>query len=131
MLQLVNQYKSNQHTFGLGLKVSSGLPYSILTDFKITSMQGQALEYQGEYDGINGNRLPYNYELNFSYEYRFNIIEGMRGYISGSIRNILNQENIFERNYSVIGSESNPPEITFSDKANLKFTPNISARIEW
>lgn len=131
VFQWVNRYKSNRHIFGLGFKVSSGLPYSRLVDFAITSGVNEPLEYQGEYEGINTSRLDYNYELNLSYEYQFNITEGLRGYLIGSIRNIFNRENIFERDYTVRASGTNSPQIISNDKSNLLFTPNITARIEW
>ena len=131
VVQWANQYNHNQHSFGLGFRYASGLPYSRLTEFTVTSGPNEPFTYNGDYDGINSNRLAGTYEINLSYEYAIEGWKNINAYFNLSLRNILNRENIFERTYTVRTDGNPPPEIVFNDKANLFFTPNLSFRVEW
>ena len=52
--------------FGVGFNYSTGLPFSLITDFEVIDRPGQPLEYDVEYDGINNYRLDALLEVNLS-----------------------------------------------------------------
>ena len=132
VIQWSNQVKLGQLEFGLGYRYSSGLPYSTITDFNIISKPGSNDKYEEIYDGINNYRLPAMHEVNISALY--NIIpehSDWKAFLSFSITNLFNHDNIYNRTYMIDAPNNQPPSIDFIDKTNLKFTPNVSFRIEW
>jgi len=126
------QYQQNNFQLGLGIKMSSGLPYSFANDFRITSEQNEAFEYELRYTGINDRRLDFTQEINLSGQYKIKTSVRWTGYLGFSISNLLNRENVYDRSFFV-----NPPVINQMsrplplDKVNLPITTNFSFRIEW
>lgn len=131
-LQWSNQIDFSKLKLALGLKASSGLPYSNLTGFEVTSRPNEALEYNAFYDGINRNTLPNQYEFNLtaSYDIRPKNASWV-GHFSFSLTNILNKENIFNRTFYVNAANDRMPVIRNIEKINLPLTPNLSFRMEW
>lgn len=131
-IQWSNQLDLSDLKLAIGLKASSGLPYSIMTDFDIISNSNEAFEYNAFYDGINDNNLPNQYEINLTASYAFKPKNAKWiGHISCSLSNIFNRENIFNRTFYVNAPLNRRPEIRNLEKTNLPITPNLSFRIEW
>lgn len=131
IVQWVNQVKfSNSLELAIGYKISSGLPYSYLEDFKVEDVMNNLIKLN--YEGINNRRLPNMKEVNLSAKYQlFGRGRPVKGYLSCSIVNLLNKNNIFERNYFVDARPDRPPIREVQEKSNLPFTPNMSFWMEW
>ena len=90
------------------------------------------LQFNGVYLGRNNYNLPMMHELNFSAQYRFKgKRDAWKAYLSFSISNLLNTENIYSRTYYIDARQNEKPSIEIQDKRNLMFTPDLSFRIEW
>ena len=90
-------------------------------------------EFRTTYDGIHNHRLSPIQEVNLSVLYHFKSKSARKwnGYVSLSIANLLNKENINTRTYFLDTPFNQAPSIQFYDKSNLWITPNLSFRIEW
>ena len=85
------------------------------------------------YEDLNAAQLAPTFSINLSGTYRFQPKNKQwRMFMGFSVINLLNQENAYTRNYTVVpprnGQES---EIESADKVHLRFTPNFSWRVEW
>jgi len=134
VLEWTNQIAIKNFQFAVGLKIASGLPYTSVRGFDIESSPGNPLSYNLKYEGINNKRLDRIEEVNLSGTYKFKTsVDSWEGYLGFSITNLLNRDNINSRDYIVdIQNGSTPmPTLETLDKTNLRFTPNLSLRIEW
>lgn len=134
ILQWNNQFYLGAFTVGLGFKYSTGVPYSVMVDFDVVpNPDSEDPNFQAIYDGIHNHRLNSTHELNLSllYQIRSKTPRKWNGFISLSIANLLNRENINTRTYYLDTPVNEPPIIRFLDKSNLRITPNLSFRIEW
>ncbi len=133
IFQLSGQVILGRLQCALGYQYSSGLPYTDLESFDTVTMSGQTVEYIGNYGEVNASTLNPLKEVNASVQYQINeSTKSWKGVISASVTNILNTTNVYARNYTVDeGNQQSDPEITYTEKSNLKFTPNISLRLEF
>lgn len=126
-----HQYSWQNLQVALGMRYGSGLPYSRIIDFDVESQGNDDFEYRAFYDGINTERLSSTIEVNASCQYKFQPPkQTWKGYVQLSITNMLNRNNVYNRGYFVDQPLQGPPVITFREKSNLRFTPNVSLRIE-
>lgn len=134
ILQWNNQLKLNHFEFALGFKFSTGVPYSVISSFEeIPSSPNTPTNYQTFYDGIHSNILPSQHETNLSILYHLQpkSTKKWNGFLSFSITNLFNVKNVNNRTYYLETPKDRDPRIEYLDKSNLKFTPNLSLRIEW
>ncbi len=133
ILQWSNQIKFGNFEVGLGLNIASGLPYSLVEDYRIVSSPNQAFMSEKIYDGINNYNLESTKELNISLAYKFKPTKkGMKTFIGFSIINVINEDNLYNRTFTIEPPMMNSQiEIRTIDKTRLKRTPNLSLRIEW
>ncbi len=123
ILQWVNMYKKNRTEYSLGLTLKSGLPYSVGTGIN----NGRVT-----YDQINGARLGSYLRLDASIIYRLKDTYSYRSFISFSLQNIFNRNNILGRQYTpVIDRDAGQREIQVLDYLGLGFTPNMSINYEF
>lgn len=124
-------YKSLQ--FSLGWKFRTGTPYTeatgILDNSKLATVK---------YAGINEKTLPYYHRLDFSVIHSFNFFKNknfLKGKLGVSFINIYNRKNILKRTYSIIeltdDNNKSYKLLKESNKASLKFTPNLFFRINF
>ena len=90
--------------------------------------------YEIEYDDLNSLKLnDYNrLDLGIRYKTEFKAPD-IKAEFAFSIINLLDQENIFSRNYYLedIEEENGEPEIFSVDKFLLKRTPQLLVRFYW
>lgn len=130
VLQWSNKINIKSFELGIGLQYASGLPYSIITDFSSSGNPDNPI-IEVNYDGINTNRLKPLVEINLSTSYSFILSKKTKGFISFSLLNLLNQNNIESREYFIETPKNNVANIRILDKRNLPITPNLSLRMEF
>ena len=128
-----NLFSYKNWEFSLGFSMTSGTPYTVITNFEFqpNPMPGPEL-IEVDYDKINGQNVPLNHHLDASVVYNFlpKNTNRWRGNIGFSVYNIYNQQNVHTREYTVETGENNP-EIQFFDYKTLGITPNLVLRVEW
>ena len=128
-----NLYAYKNWEFSLGFSITSGTPYTIITDFSLQSNPEPDSDLiEVDYDEINGQTLPFNHHLDASIVYKFlpKNTNRWQGNIGLSVYNIYNQQNIHTREYEVDTTDDNP-KIRFFDYKTLGFTPNLVLRFQW
>lgn len=114
-------YNRNNFKVGFGVNWHSGRPYSSPLDAQIDS--NSAIEYNAP----NSSRLPDYFRTDISAIYNFKLANNVKADVGASIWNIFNQTNIINRFYSLNSDDS----ITENNNRSLKFTPNLSFRINF
>ena len=114
-------YNRNNFKIGLGLNWHSGRPYTSPSDLQINS--NSAIEYNAP----NSSRLPDYFRTDISAIYNLNVSKGIKAEVGASIWNIFNQTNIVNRFYSLDSDDT----INEVDNRSLKFTPNLSFRLNF
>lgn len=81
------------------------------------------------FDGINTGKLPNYSRLNFSSTYQFNLSKShnIKGKLGVSIRNVLNQQRVFSKEYHGFNNINDP--VVIVDKLPLGFTPNFLFKV--
>lgn len=133
-LNWANVWQSNRWTISLGWQWSSGLPYSVMRDFRLRpSPSGTGNVVEPIYSAYNDQRLPACHQLNASimYELRTRRHPGWSTVIGLSLINIYDQDNYYEREYFVDNRVDAPRHILFEENKNLGFVPNFMVRMEW
>jgi len=126
-----DQLKLGQLDLSLGLKWSSGLPFSTAEDFRIDNNVMPPREVV-TYNGVNNARLPIISEWNFSAQYQFSAQKSKwKGFLSFSVVNILDRHNVNSLNYFVKRIPGEDSVLDASEKMNLRLTPDLSLRFEW
>ncbi len=114
-------YNLDNFKIGLGINWHSGRPYT-----KPSQVQNNA-NSTIEYNSPNSSRLNDYFRTDISAVYNFKFSKGVKAEIGASAWNIFNQNNIINR-YYLLNSENDIVEI---DNQALKFTPNLSFRINF
>lgn len=114
-------YSLNSFKIGLGINWHSGRSYSEPSD--IQNPNNSSIEYSSP----NGARLPDYFRTDISATYKFNLSENTKAEIGGSVWNMFNQTNIINRYYTFDGDDN----IIEIDNRSLKFTPNLSFRVNF
>jgi len=126
-----NQLRVNNWQLAADFKAASGLPYTVMEDFEVDMEPGESM-YDPIYGDLNVERLSPTFTVNLSGVYRFQPKNKQwRAFAGFSVMNLLNRKNAYERNYTVFGPLNPFTEIEFTDKSQLRFTPNVSVRFEW
>jgi len=133
IFQWSTQYAKDNWQVAIGAKVSSGLPYSKIDDIRMSMGQGGgSVKLEPIYSSNNNFRLPAMKEVNLSCQYQLQPhSDAWKGYVSFSITNLFNADNIYSRNYYVDQRPGDAPSVEIQNKSNLIFTPDLSLRIEW
>jgi len=114
-------YNLDHLKIGLGFNWRSGRPFT--SPSSIQNDTNMVIEYQSP----NSSRLPDYFRTDISAIYNFKFSTDVKAELGASIWNIFNQTNIINRFYT-IDSDENIIEI---DNRSLKFTPNLSFRINF
>jgi hypothetical protein len=132
-LSWVHLYEYKNFEFSFGLELTSGNPYSVMSDFFVVKDDAQRDVYIYKYDGFNDNFLPFQHRADASITYRINYHKNqkLKGVVGLSFFNIYHHTNYYARDYFVQNFPNMPDEIRFVNKAHLGFTPNAVFRLEW
>ncbi|WP_426429557.1 TonB-dependent receptor domain-containing protein [Winogradskyella sp. HB-48] len=115
-------YSLNNFKIGLGLNWHSGRTYTKPLETQDNS--NSAIEYQSP----NNSRLADYFRADLSAIYKFQISKkGVKAEAGASVWNMFNQNNIINRYYT-LDIDNNIVEI---DNKSLKFTPNLSFRVNF
>ena len=106
---------------GLGLNWHSGRAYTKPLNTQDNS--NSAIEYQNP----NSSRLSDYFRADLSAIYKFQLSKGTKAEAGASVWNMLNQNNIVNRYYT-LDTDNNIVEV---DNSFLKFTPNLSFRVNF
>lgn len=114
-------YNLDNLKIGLGVNWHSGRPYT-----KASQIQNNA-NSSIEYNSPNSSRLSDYLRTDISAVYNFNLSKGLKAEVGASVWNIFNQTNIINRYYTL----NSDNEIVEIDNRSLKFTPNLSFRVNF
>jgi hypothetical protein len=114
-------YNLENFKIGLGINWHSGRPYTKPLETQNTA--NSTIEYHSP----NSSRLSDYFRTDISTVYNFKLSKGVKAEIGASAWNIFNQTNIINRFYT-LNSED---EIVEIDNRSLKFTPNLSFRVNF
>ena len=114
-------YNLNKIKVGIALNWHSGRPYTRPLDIQNTSNSNI------EFDTPNSSRLPDYFRADISAVYNFNLSKNTKAELGASVWNIFNETNIINRYYTINTND----EIIEIDNRSLKFTPNLSLRINF
>ncbi|WP_299361063.1 TonB-dependent receptor [Winogradskyella sp.] len=114
-------YSLNNFKIGLGINWHSGRAYTTPAENQIDNNTFI------EYNSPNGERLPDYFRTDLSAIYKFNLSKGIKAEAGASIWNLFNRSNVINRYYT-FDSDDNIVEI---DNRSLKFTPNLSFRVNF
>lgn len=133
-LKWANVLERNAWTVSLGWQWSSGLPYSLMRDFRLRpNPSGNGVGVEPIYGAYNDQRLNSVHQLDASVMYKIKAQSSPRwtGVIGVSLINIYDQANVYEREYFVENRPNMPRRIQFEESVNLGFVPNFIFRMEW
>jgi len=121
-----HEYAYRKFKFALGWLWRTGKPYSKATGIIVGDDDNQFIKY----DGINADRLPNYYRLDFSSTYNFKISKekNINGRLGFSVLNLLNKENILNRSFYINPTTN---EINSVDTRSLQRVSNIVFRVYW
>lgn len=114
-------YSLKNFKIGLGLNWHSGRAYTKPLNTQDNS--NSAIEYQSP----NSSRLSDYFRADLSAIYKFQLSKGIKAEAGASVWNMLNQNNIINRYYT-LDTDNNIVEV---DNRSLKFTPNLSFRVNF
>ena len=130
-VKLTNQWSFRNFSTSLGIKYSSGLPYTTIESFEINnSQQGNDNEIDADYSRINAFRLEPLLEINLGFNYRIEL-SNSRLNLSLAFVNFTDNNNIYNRTYYIEALQDQTPQIDFTNKSSLPFTPDFSLRYEF
>lgn len=114
-------YSLKNFKIGLGVNWHSGRAYT--KPLETQNNSNSAIEYQNP----NSSRLSDYFRADLSAIYKFQISKGINAEAGASVWNMFNQNNIINRYYT-LDTDNNIVEI---DNKSLKFTPNLSFRVNF
>ena len=130
---IINNWKLKNWNISISYQFKSGLPFSQFDDI-LPFEEEDEVYYEIEYESLNGVRLN-NYsrlDLGVSYKHFFDK-SGLKLETAFSIINLLDRDNLFNRNYFLgeLDESDEEPELFVVDKLMLGFTPQLLFRINW
>jgi len=139
VFNLSNQLRLNNWEIALAYEISSGLPYTAVTDHKIEKpdrlppelpMPPPNIAYT--YGSINELYLPSMQQVNLSVQYQLKpASKPWKAYAGISFQNLFNQQNIYNQYETFIPIRPGEEKSKIVEQYNLPFTPNFSVRVEW
>ncbi len=132
VMQWVHTYKLKEWEFSLGWQTRSGLPSTLAKGVIEGVNEEEEQTWSIDYQPLNSSRLPAYRKLDASVVYNFGDKSKFHGFVSFSLQNILNRNNVIGRQY-ILGDddESGVPELIEINKLGLKLTPNVSLNIRY
>ena len=132
----VTQYRKGPWEYSLGWKLTSGSPYSLKENFVIhinpPGMIGPKESIRPIVNNFNSERLPSQHQLDASVVYNIAPANKKWKTVLGlSLYNIYNQTNIYNRSLFLDNRPMEPLSIIYTDKADVRFTPNVVVRVNW
>ena len=131
----VTQWNKGPWECSLGWRLTSGSPYSLLENFEIDITNQGQLDLDPVVDNsFNTERLPSQHQLDASVVY--NIVPANKKWktvVGLSLYNIYDQTNIYNRSFFISPAPMpmTPPRLIYTDKGDVRFTPNVVLRVEW
>jgi len=135
-LYWVHLLNYRQFEFSLGWQLTSGNPYSLKENFNIHIIPNPSgpnnENIRPLVNEFNSERLPIRHRLDASIVYNLLPKEmSWKGTIGLSLFNIYDQANIYNRSFLTVHKFNEPPDIIYTDKGELRFTPNLVVKFEW
>lgn len=132
VIQWVHTYKIKEWEFSLGWQTRSGLPTTLAKGVVEGLNQDGEQTWSIDYQSLNSSRLPSYRKIDASVVYNFGNRSKFHGFVSISLQNMLNRDNILGKQY-ILGdeNENDVPELIEINKLGLKMTPNISLNIRY
>ncbi|MFT6335738.1 MAG: outer membrane cobalamin receptor [Halioglobus sp.] len=132
VMQWVHTYKIKEWEFSLGWQRRSGLPTTLAKGIVEGVNASGESTWSIDYQSLNASRLPSYRKLDASVVYNFGDKSKFHGFISISLQNIFNRDNIIGKQYLLGDEDENGvPELIEINKLGLKLTPNISLNIRY
>ncbi len=132
-LSLIQSFQHKNWNFSLSYLFRTGLPFSEPNGFQLMQDDEESY-YEVQYKQLNRERLANYSRLDFGIHYETYLNQSNTKLEAAfSIINLLNQQNIFSRNYflSDIDELDEEPELFFIDKFLLRRTPQLLLRVYW
>lgn len=129
-----NVWQKNDWTISLGWQWSSGLPYSLMRDFRLRpNDMGELNIVEPIYTAYNDQRLVGTHQLDASFLYRIQPKKSTdwSGVLGVALINLYDQRNVYSREYFVENRPNFPRRISFEESINVGFVPNFIFRVEW
>ncbi len=134
ILNIANLWHWKNFEFSLGWKIATGSPFSRRENFRIEQADTNEPEtIKAVINQYNDVKLPLQHQLDGSILYNF-LPKNTRNWkiVAGlSLFNLYHQKNIYNRDIFIDNRPDESSRLEYSSKANLGFTPNVVARVEW
>jgi len=114
-------YNLDNFKIGFGINWNSGRPYT--TPSEIQNSSNSVIEFESP----NSSRLSDYFRTDISAIYNFEFTKGIKAELGASVWNIFNQTNFINSYYTFDSDNS----ITKINNRSLKFTPNLSLRLNF
>lgn len=114
-----HQYRYKNFETALAWRFRSGIPYTV----SLLSEEGNIVV-----EDLNTERLPNYQRVDFSASYKFNL-KKTKAKIGLTLQNVLNKQNIINREYTLDPFEGN--QLIATDSYSLGFVPNMVFRLSF
>jgi len=136
IFNLATSYNFGQFKCSLGWRFATGRPYSLSENFEVRPAPESGPGNFNISPGIrefNSGRLPNEHRLNATISYTILPKNGdWQGNIGLSLFNIYNQNNVYSRTFFIDAKGMmQPPVLTYTNRADMGFTPNFVMRVEF
>ncbi|MEL6560381.1 MAG: carboxypeptidase-like regulatory domain-containing protein [Bacteroidota bacterium] len=138
-LQLSQTLNFRQFEFSLGATLRSGIPFTRASGITFVDEpeDGEEVDfdpfYRIDYETLNANRLRSYFRLDASIWYKFpKKTDGkFNGEVGFSVLNLLDNDNFYNRTYTIDELEDDRVVLFSSEKRLLGITPNLSVRVRF
>ncbi len=137
VFRVASRYTLANWGFSLGWKMATGRPYSLLENYEVeveqNGMQPPRETIRPVEKAFNTERLPLTHQMDISIRYQFYPKWGDRwkGEMGLSLLNVYDHNNLYERSFLIDNRPGMTPTLTYTDRAALGFTPNLTVRLVW
>ncbi|MFT5763811.1 MAG: hypothetical protein ACI8VT_002247 [Saprospiraceae bacterium] len=132
-----NKLAIGNFEYSLGWKMTSGSPYSLLSNYEIRmaapNSMGPKESIYPVVNEFNSEQLPLQHQLDASVLYNFYPKKKgqWKGVAGISLYNIYHQRNIYSRDFYIKDGRNESAKLKYTDKVNMGFTANFVLRVEW
>jgi hypothetical protein len=134
----INRWQKGGWQIALGWKLLSGLPYSPREDFTLRvdppmNMQPPRTSIRSNNQRFNGDRLPWQHQLDTSVRYQFGkqAKKAFKTTLGMAVSNLYDRENIYRRDLFIRQRPSMMPVLDSVDRQLLGLTFEFLVKFEW
>ena len=128
----VTQWDKGPWECSLGWRFTSGVPYSSIDNFEIDIDPGELDLVPTMNASFNNERLSSQHQLDASVVYNITSAnEKWKTVLGVSFYNIYNRTNLYNRSLYIDDRPMEDPVLIYTDKADVRFMPNVVVRMEW